>query len=334
MSWLDRLVGVVSRRRLPWWLVFVVLFIMIAAVFNIVKWVDGTNTFPVLDWSTFDAFYASAAFAAYGLLTTAAGRALDRIVPALDDSDERIAASRRRLTRMPQWQMAIAFVLGGAFGVIIDFTDPVATEQIFTSIASAVATAILGDILGYGLTIVVIWQLLRTVAEVASLHRRITAIDIEHTGPAHAFAPVTAGAGTYLLAMATYSALTDPATFASGALLVLFFVITFIATLVFVLPLLGMRTRLVEAKQSELDSIATRTRVALDDLEGALDGKKYDNVGGIRSAVDALTERRDRVRRHSTWPWDTRVASGFLGALILPLLSWGITVAAERFFGL
>ncbi len=321
----------VARRGIPWWAVFAVTWLLFALGLNAIRWVEGTP-FPQIDLLTRDGFYPAAALAAYGLLTGAADRALDRFAPALAASADEIARSRRRLTRMPLWQSLLSFLVGAAAGVST-LTEPAYWAALTTSVPMFLLTGIVGFAIGYGSMIMVTWQVIRIVVEVGSLHRRAVDVALDRPGPTHAFAPVTAGGGAFVVAIVAYSVLTDPATLTNAAMIAISSTVSVVAILVFVLPLLGMRRRLVDEKRTTLDALGVRMRDVVQELEAAVDARRYDDVERIRAAVGALGERIDRVRRASTWPWDATVASGFVTTLVVPLAIWLVTTYAGRLLG-
>ena len=334
MSWIDAITRWQIRHGIPWWAFTATLFLVFAAALNAVKWIDGSQTFPELSRLTFDAFYPVAALAGYRLLTSAAGAALDRFQPALDEPQERTEKSRRRLTSMPIGQSLISLTAGTAFGALTVATEQSSLDRLTTSPLAFVVLGVIGYVLGYGAIIVVFWQIVRTLFEVTSLHRRATHLELFRTGPAHAFAPVTAGAGAFLLVNVTYSAITDPATFTSTAELGLFLVVSLVALGAFVLPLLGMRNRLVAEKRRSIDEFAVRATRVSDDLARAIDEGRYDSVEVIRDALDAVTAQRERARRASAWPWDASTLSAFATTLLVPLVVWAVTTYAGRVLGL
>jgi hypothetical protein len=333
-SWIDAVVGWIERRGISWWLVFVVVFVGWGLVFNVIRWVEGTTTFPELDRVTLDVLFVALPIPAYGLLTSAAGRALQRFLPALDEPAERSARSLRRLTAMPLWQSIVVLAVGAAIGFGNYSSEPSYWPVYGTSTAMFVAGIVLGFGFGYGATIVVFWQAIRIVAEVVSLNRRAVVVDLDRPGPTHAFAPVTAGAASFLIIVISYAAATDPTTLTNAGSIALAISSIVIAIAIFLLPLLEMRARLIHVKQQTLDDRGRRMRATVDELERAIDDRRFADVAPLQTSVGALTDRVDRVKRASTWPWDTRVVSGFATTLLIPVATWLITTYAGRFVDL
>lgn len=278
-------------------------------------------------------FYLAAGLAAYGLLTRAGGRALDRLEPVLDKGVD-IAKARRVLTSMPMWQSLVAFMIGAAIALALMAFVPAYTANIASPSPPTLIVGIVGFAVSYGVATITTWQCLRIIATVVRLHRHVPQVDLLRPEPAHAFAPVTAGAGVYLMLNMAFNALTNPASVASPATIafITFAVLAGIAA--FVLPLSEMRRRLLEAKRALADAAALNAEYATADLYAAVEEKNYERAGQIKGALDALTARRDLIRRASTLPWEAGVASGFATTLLAPIAIWLITTAAGRLLGL
>lgn len=332
MAWIDDIVRTAHRRGIPSWALFAVLFAVLAGLIMLGKWTDGSVPFPSLHPGALNGVYLPAALAAYGLLTRAAGRALDRIAPVLDERVD-LDRERRRLTSIPTGQSIVAFVLGAAIaGALMSFV-PAYTANVASPVLPVLLVGIVGFLVSYGVTVVVAWQCVRIIAAVVRLHRRVPHVDLFRPGPAHAFAPVTAGIGVYLMSNMAFTALSNPATLTSAATIALTALAALGGIAAFVLPLAAMRSRLVEAKRSLLDDNAVHTASAIVDLHGAVDADDYERADGIQSALEALSTRREQIRKASTMPWESGVASGFASTLLAPIAIWLITALAGRLLG-
>jgi hypothetical protein len=333
MSPIDRVVRGIHRRGFPSWALFLVLLVLIALLIMVGKWVDGTVPFPQLHLGALNGFYLAAGLAAYGLLTRAAGRALDRIEPVLDGNVDRERA-RRRLTTMPTWQFIASFLIGAAVAGALMLYVPAYTANVASPSLSTLVVGVVGFAVSYGVTVVAGWQCLRIGATVVSLHRRVQRVDLFRPAPAHAFAPVTAGVGIYLMSSMVFSVLSNPASLTDPFTVALLTAAVLTGIGAFVLPLAAMRSRLLDAKRELADDNAVHLAAAADDMHAAIDAKEYDSAGGIQSALDALTARRELIRRASTLPWEPRVANGFATTLLAPIAIWLVTTVVGRLVGL
>jgi hypothetical protein len=328
MSWIDALVRAIDRRGIPPWALFVGLFAVLALLIEVGHWTDGTTTFPLLHPAGFNAFYLPAALVAYGLLTRGAGRALERISPVVPDPD--VARARRQLTSMPRWQAIAGFLVGAAVAGTLMLWVPAYTANIASPSTPTLIVGIVGFCVSYGVTTVAGWQSLRIIATVVGIHRRVERVDLFRPGPAHAFAPVTAGIGVYLVSGRTVTALTNPASLGSPATIALIIGAVVAAVAAFVLPLAAMRSRLAAEKRALLDDNARREATAIAALHAAIEAEAFEKVSGISDAVTALATRRERIRRASTLPWEARIARGFATTILTPVVVWLVTALIGR----
>ena len=333
MSPIDGIIRAAHRRGFPSWAIFLVVFVGIGLLIMAGKWSDGTVDFPAVHPSALNGFYFGAGLAAYGLLTRAAGRSLDRIDPVLDGDVDRERA-RRRLTSLPGWQLAVSFFVGAALaGALMAFV-PSYTANIASPVLPVLIVGIVGFAVSYGVTVVVGWQCLRIIATVVQLHRRVQRVDLFRPAPAHAFAPVTAGVGIYLVLNMAFTVLSNPASLSSPVTIALLALALVAGIAAFVLPLIEMRSRLLDTKHELADENALHMETAAKNLYEAVDAGNYDGVAGIHGALDSLTARRDLIRRASTLPWEPRVASGFATTLLAPIAIWVVTTFVGRLLGL
>jgi hypothetical protein len=332
MSWIDALVRGIDRRGIPPWALFFALFVFLAVGIAAGHWTDGSATFPELHPAAFNGFYLPAALVAYGVLTRAAGRALDRITPVLEDAD--IPRARRQLTSMPQWQAIGSFLIGAAVAGALMLWVPAYTANVASPSMPTLIVGVVGFCLSYGVTTIAAWQSLRIIAAVVSIHRRVERVDLFRPGPAHAFAPVTAGIGVYLVSGMTVTALTNPATLGSPATIALIIGAVLAAFAAFVLPLAAMRARLADEKRELLDDNARREAEAVEALHAAITDGDFEKTSAISSALAALAGRRDRIRRAPTVPWEARIGTGFATTVLTPVVVWFATALIGRLLAL
>lgn len=328
MSWIDAFVRAIDRRGIPPWALFLGLFAFLLVGIAAGHWGDGSATFPEIHPAAFNGFYLPAALVAYGVLTRAAGRALDRITPVLEDVD--IPRARRQLTSTPQWQAIGSFLIGAAVAGALMLWVPAYTANIASPSMPTLIVGIVGFCASYGMTTLAAWQSLRIIAAVVRLHRRVERVDLFRPGPAHAFAPVTAGIGVYLVSGMTVTALTNPATLGSPATIALIIGAVLAASAAFVLPLAAMRSRLADQKRELLDDNARQEGEAVDALHAAITAGEFEKASTISGALAALAGRRDRIRRASTVPWETRIGTGFATTVLTPVVVWLITALIGR----
>lgn len=332
MSWIDRIVGPEGwLARVPWWVWAPVGWALLTIVNQGSLWaagIDDIGTFRRI--SVTDPFYVIAPLLGYRLLSAAAVSAFDRFRPALAADDEQ---ARRRLSTSPTASATIAMAVGGAIGVSAYFSDATYTA-ILDAASLTTAVWLIAGFLGFGLHIVLATLIVRQLRLVAALHRQATEIDLFRPAPVHAFASLTARSGTVVLVLALYSAFTDPSTFTNPVWRVVFVVAISLSAAAFFLPLSGLARRLRSEKQDLLDTVAARMSALRRDLYGAADRGSLTEVADLRTAMSALGEDQERIRKVSPWPWETATLRGFATTLLIPIATWLITNLLGETLGL
>jgi hypothetical protein len=171
-----------------------------------------------------------------------------------------------------------------------------------------------------------IYRLLRGVNQ---LHQRATVIDLLHPAPLHAFSTVTAVAGASLVAVVTFSMLTDPASTETSSELLLSTLVTLFAAMCFVVPLWGMHRR-IQVERSRLSGeVSTRIQRVQSQLYEQVD-RDEPGATETKDRLTALLSLRDLIGGLSTWPWRPETPRWLFSALLVPLVIWGVTRFLER----
>ena len=327
-SWIDALVAWVGRLPGPAWAAYLVAFVGFAVLNNVVFWLDGSLASGTFDFTrTVDAFYLVYFLALYHHLGSVAGRCLQEFGPLLDASPEERAASAWRLTRLPRrvgW-VAVLFGLlvgvdaatsaGAAMGLGLDVART-PLPFVYQGLAMAFSAATLGA---------VAMQVVRQLRIVGALHRSATGIDLFHLRPAHAFATLTARAGSGLVGFVIVNSLIGSVDAAGAAPLFVSVTLSALAVLAFVLPLLGLRERLKAEKERALARVDDGIKATLARLHEQVEAGRHDDVGGLNTALNALLTSRKVVAGISTWPWESETIRSFASTLLLPIALWLVT---------
>lgn len=278
-------------------------------------------------------FYGVFGLAAYGYLNFRAGVAFDRFKPALAAEEHVLVAHRQQLTTVPARLATLGLLLGAIAGIVGARLDD-ATARVFEgSLVGGLLVAAVNWVFNsavLGLLLVLVPRMLWLVTR---LHKAASEIDLFAPDPAHAFASVTALAGTVFILLVTYSTMTDPSSFENPLLVAIGQLLLVVAILAFTLPLAGMRRRLRGRRDALLVVATKRIRGVVAKIESAVDEGRYQDVSELKTALDALERDRDAIAKASTWPWDAPTLSRFGVALLLPLLSWLITNLLGQILG-
>ena len=328
-SWVDRLIDRIDALPGPAWVPYAVVFIAAAVVTNAAAWADGA-----LPLGTFSPYlnslpiYLVGNYVAIHYLDAAASRAWASFRPALQIAEDEADRVAYALTTMPAgptsgWTflgiaVAVAY-LAGQYGAPL---DP-AGEPL--DLAGGPLT--LGVITVFGLVSFAgfgafIYHTLHQLRLIGRLHGYVERIDLLDQDPLHAFSGVTAMTGGILLAFVYVSLLTDPATLTNLALIVPFAFVVPLAVACFVVPLYGIKRRLVAEKSRRMTAVNRRLEEALADLDRRADARDLTEADAFNKHLSSLLAERDVIARNPTWPWAPETVRGFATALILPVVLW------------
>lgn len=106
----------------------------------------------------------------------------------------------------------------------------------------------------------------------------------------------------------------------------------FLGILIFTLPLIGMRNRLIKEKSQRLKQINEFLQLTIERIHSKINDQEDTDMQEANSTMSALIQERALIEKVSTWPWDTGTIRGFVSTLLLPIVIWLITRLLERFF--
>lgn len=330
LSWIDDLTRWVDRLPGPAWSWYLAGPVALALLTTLVLWVDGSV--PVGSYGAIQGVFPPFVFyfiALYHYLTRIGSRALYDFRPLLKVDDAEFERIHHDLITLPRslgwWAIVVSVVtlppyfLGGqAFG----------DRPPHTALPYVIAIAGAGF---FGATIFgLIIRSLRQLRMVHKLQTKVTGINLLKLEPAHAFAGLTARTGIGLLVLLILGYLYNPSSF-HGAWIVLGYIVMAIpAVVVFVVPIMGMRERLMQEKKRALDETSDLLSATSERLESKIRQQDYADLQGMETAMRALIRKREMLEKISTWPWDTATIRGFASTLLLPIFLWLVTRLLAR----
>ena len=162
------------------------------------------------------------------------------------------------------------------------------------------------------------------------LHAQATGINLLKLEPAHAFSGLTARTGIGLIVLLVLGYIYTAPRFFSDWLVAAYLLLGSPAIFIFVVPVMGMRDRLIKEKNRVLHETIDLLQSTSDELERKVRVGDYKDLQGMETAIRALTRKREMVEKISTWPWDTTTIRGFASTLVLPIFLWLVTRLLER----
>lgn len=332
-SWIDRLIEWIDGWPGPAWVDYLVATLATAVLINGAFWIDGSE--PV---GAFDPFNTSFAILVvywpvlYRYLTRVGSRALRAFRPLLEVDEARFVQIDYQLATLPRSVGWLTIPLGIVLAVLTGLGDP----EPFGEIVPSTPLPFVGDLLMTGFLAAAFFCLLfrsiRQLQMVGSLHRQATNIDLLDLGPAHSFSELTArtGIGVILIMVVAYAA--DPLAFGSAFDVLLSAATILSAIAIFVLPIMGIQSRIEDEKGRALHQVNALLQSATDRLHDQVSRGNYDEGPKLNDTLAALVRERELIRSVSTWPWNPRTVRGFASALLLPIFLWLVTRLLENLF--
>jgi len=301
---------------------------------HVLQWiVGGVETGAFTRYHLTTPVYPFGVLAAIGIQNHLARRALARFRPAMPGPDAEYEAIEYDLTHQPAGLAVIAGMALGVVGVVtlLSLPESSATREQHP-IAFAIDVA--SNFVTYAFAGPWIVGAIRLLRRIDELHWRATRLDLFHREPLHAFSSVAAWVGVSLVAVVTFSMVTDTeSTLETSAGLTLSGVIAVLAGASFFVPLWGMHSRLQTERARLAAEVSSRIELVLRRIYDGVDHDE-ERTGDHKDQLDALVSARALIAQLSTWPWRPETPRWLLSALVVPLALWGITRLLERATGL
>lgn len=319
-SYIDRLIQWIQRLPIPFWLIFIALFLIQSLIIVTLAWLDGSISqmtawrilflFPVWQWIpllivTFLNKTARSTLDSFSRLLSGDGDALDQL--------------KYEFTTMPPQAVILSSIIWIAFYGIASYSFSYLFQEMgFGAITRIVVTVegffcfAMGGVIYYH-TLRQLWLVNRTVKTV----KRYNLFDLD---PVYSFSRLTAWTGISWVLMLTLNLWLFP----FGAALELMLSITVIqvalALAAFVLPLRFVNSHLVFEKRRLLAENQQRVEATLAQLHQQIDQNRLTEVEQLNNAISGLRVERDILEKIPTLPWRTQTLTGFLSAIILPII--------------
>lgn len=332
-SWIDRLIVQINRLPGPMWLFYALCVLVIAFLINVFIWLAGIEEVGSIDPANSSfAFFVFYWIALYQYLTGIGSRSLKTFRPLLDADDSEFDRIDYELGTLPRrhglW--AIPIGLGFAALEILGETAPYGDFGPQTIPLYAFDIALTSFVVSTFYCLII--RSIRQLRIVWKLNAQATNINLLKLDPAHAFSALTARTGIGVIVVLIYGYIVDPPDFTSFLDISVDVGVALVAIAIFVLPVMGIRDRLVKEKQRALDENSDMLQVAIDSLHSKVEERDFAEFAGSESAINALIRERELLEKIPTWPWDPRTIRGFGSALLLPIFIWVVTRLLERFF--
>lgn len=332
-SWFDRLLDFIDSLPGPAWAYMGALLLIMFVYLQIVLWLNGALRFPEIDLVR--AFFLP--FVPYVLgvwiyLRRVAREALAKLAPLLHAEQEELASLEYELTHMPARSTWIVTALTlGAYVLFLWFIPRRYYQLYGPSPETAIYQLIWIQLPSMVFSNLGVYRSVFILRQVNRILNRIERIDLYQTSALYAFSSLTAQIAVALLAPAYYLfAVQQELVMTNAPLLTLLLLVIPVAVACFLLPLREMHNRIVHEKASRLSATHSVFQALTARVHRAVEADGLQEMDGLNKALSNVVIERDALERIPTWPWERGTLTGFLTALILPIVLWMITRLLER----
>lgn len=287
---------------------------------------------PVVGFGT---LYAPYTLAALAYLNGVAGRALRSFWPATGWPESERAAWVYALTTSPTGYgpavviFGIVLAVGGFVAVPSSVLPADGSSRLITFVAYFPTLAS-----GYALFLAALIHTTRQLRLVSRIHREATAIDPFDRVPVYAFSRLTVQIGLAYVLVGYYALTVNGSWQFGNAVSWIPLAGTFgVGIAAFIVPLLGIHGRLVDAKEQLVRASERRLDVLGSELYEHVDLRNLDATKQIADALGGVRAMRERIDRLPTWPWPPQILRGFLSALLLPVVVYVVSRLAASGLG-
>jgi hypothetical protein len=320
-SFLDRFMAAVNRLPGPYWLTYLLLFLLESFILHIAAWADGW--LPVYTVSPLPLLYPVWLWGPLTIMTylnSVSLKALSNFRPLLKLDDEQFNRLKYEFTTMPPRGV---FFSGLFWCIVYVGLNYVSYDAFFVKYGLGplgMVVTFLSGLLSFATVSAVYYHALRQLSLVNRTVMVAQSFNLFRIEPVYAFSRLTSQTGISWMIMLSLTLLLYPFQIANMLVLAILIFQVGLALAAFVLPLRVVNRRLVAGKRRLLAEFNQRLESLLDRLHRFVDGNTVEDVYQLESAMNALSAEREILNRIPTWPWRAGTLTGFLSAIVLPIV--------------
>jgi len=333
-SFVDRIMSFFKRSPRPYWLTYLVLFILQSIIVHILAWADGAVSaytfypvalvFPMWLWGP---------LAMMTYLNTVAHKTLLGFSPVLDIDEDGLEKLDYEFTTMPNHGVLISGVL---WSIIYGFLTYLGYEAFYASfgldslltwvfIIEGLASFLIGSAIYY--------QSLRQLKHVNRTVKMVKQFDLFQLEPVYAFSRLTSRIGIFWIILISLTLALFPFSNVNAAILVVWAFQVVLALAAFVLPLGFVNRYLVAEKLRMLSELDLRNKQTLERLHRSLDEDNLPEAVQLNNVLTGLNTEYNVLNRIPTWPWRSSTLTSFISAVGLPIVIFLIQLAIKNLLG-
>ncbi|RJP52212.1 MAG: hypothetical protein C4583_07090 [Anaerolineaceae bacterium] len=333
-SFLDRFMDFVQRGRVPYWLTYLILLIVQVTILHILAWMDGWM--PVFTFNPIMAVFPIWLWIPMIVMTYVDSVALDALNsfrPLLKIEDEELNRLRYEFTTMPPRGVFLSGLFWGINYLLLTYLGYQVGYEAYGLDAFLGSVTFIVGLISYLTGSAIYYHSLRQLSLINRTVRTARQLNLFRLDPVYAFSRVTSLIGISWMLMLTLTLLTLPIRLATGLGLAIMAVQILLAIVAFVLPLWFVHRRLESEKLKLVAEHNLRVESTIKLLHETLDNKKLEISAHFNDAMASLAAEREVLSAIPTWPWRAGTLTGFLSAIVLPIIIFLIQFAVEKWLG-
>jgi hypothetical protein len=311
----------VQRQPLPYWLTYLLLFILESVVLHILSWLDGwlpafqfnalVLAFPIWLWGPL-------AIVAY--LDSLSLRALSEFEPLLDIPIQRKRRLEYEFTTMPGRNVVLSAVAWSGVYLFFWFVGFAPGVADYGAGPIAMGVWFVAGFVSFSIGSVIYYHSVRQLRLVSRTVGMVSQFNLFRLDPVYSFSVLTSRTGICWVALITLTLLSAPLEVGRGPELALLITQIALAMGAFLLPLRVVNRRLVSQKRRLLAELDQRTESTLARLHRQIDENALQEIPRLNDALKGLTTEREILARIPTWPWRPGLFAGFLSVVVFPIV--------------
>jgi hypothetical protein len=324
----------IERLRLPYWLTYLLLFLVQSSIMFALAWVTGwlpahgfdpiLFLFPLWQWLPL-------AFMTY--LDKVSIQALASFSPLLDIDESGLKRLKYEFSTMPSRGVILSGLLWGAFYLIIAYVYLDAYTELFGTGTILTLVAILEGLVAYLTGSAIYYHSVRQLRLVDRTVKMARQFNLFRLDPVYAFARLTSLTGISWMVLLTLTLLVFPIQLAMEATLGLLVLQLALAVAAFVLPLWFVHRRLEAGKRNLLAEFSQQVESTTAKLHRCLDENDLGPVTQLKDAMLGLSAEQAILNGIPTWPWRGGTLAGFLSVTLLPIILFIIQLGIASLLG-
>lgn len=333
-SFLDRFMDFVERLPSPYWLTYLVLFILQSIIIHILAWIDGW--LPAYTFSPISLLFPLWLWVPLAIMThlnSVSVEALSSFSPLLDVDEEMVKRLKYEFTTMPARGVIRSGVIWSIIYIILTYLTFQSFYVAYGLGKLISVVLILEGLLSFLTGSAIYYHSLRQLRLVSSTVKMVKQFNLFELNPVYAFSHVTSQTGVSWMIMLSLTLLVFPIQLASVPVMAILALQVVLAIAAFVFPLWFVHHRLVSKKRRLLAEHNQRVGSMLERLHRCLDENKIDQVVQLNSAITGLNTERAILTGIPTWPWRTGTLTGFLSAIVLLIIIFLIQLIIKGWLG-